>query len=89
MERILSLYHTNFCYLSSDPALLFIFQLDRISDQRDKFRVCGLPFPGAYRVAEQLVQCIQFSPAPGHLDGMADRPLHPARGGLIFFATVG
>mgnify|MGYP006990182577 CR=1 FL=1 len=47
-----------------------------VRNQRYKFGVGGLSFPGVNGITEQCVQCLHPSPAPCHLNGMANRPLH-------------
>ena len=60
--------------------------LDRtqlIDDHGDEFRVGGLAPLDVDRVAEEFVHHLYIAPVPGQLDGMADRPFHPAGGGPV------
>ena len=61
-----------------------VFQPQFIRDQGDKFGVGGFAFSGIDRIAEKGVQSFHPSPAPCHLDGVADGTLHSARRGLVF-----
>ena len=52
-----------------------------VRNQGDEFRVRGLAFGIGNRVAEEPLQGVQIPSVPGHLDGVADGPLHPGWGG--------
>ena len=63
--------------------------VDLIGDHGDKLAVGGLAPGRVDGVAEVVLQHLHISPVPRHLDGMADRPFHPGRGGLILFGNTG
>ena len=48
----------------------------------DEFTIGGLALDIADRVAEELLQRLDVAPVPGHLNGVADGPLYPGRGGV-------
>ena len=64
-------------------------KLQLVSDKRNKLRIGRLSLGVGYRVAKEPLQCIQIAPIPGDLDGVADGPLHPGRGGLEGFGYLG
>ena len=57
-------------------------QLELVGDQGDELTVGGLALGVADGVAEKSLECIQVASVPGHLNGMADGPLHPGGCGL-------
>ena len=48
-----------------------------VRDHGDEFAVGGLALGVAHREPEIFLQGVQVTPVPGHLDGVADGPLHP------------
>ncbi len=60
---------------------LLPLQAQTVRDHGDELRIRGLALDAAHRVAEELLEGLHVAPVPGHLDGVADGPLHPGRGG--------
>ena len=55
-------------------------ELQPVSDKRDELTIRRLSLGIAHRIPKEPLQGIQIAPIPGYLDGVADRPLHPAGG---------
>ena len=53
-------------------------ELQLVCDEGDELGIGGLSLCVGNRVAEKSLQSIQIASVPGHLDGVADGPLHPA-----------
>ena len=64
-------------------------KLEFVRNQGDELRIGRLSLGVGYRVAKEPLQCIQIAPIPGDLDGVAEGPLHPGRGGLEGFGYLG
>ena len=60
-----------------------------VSDKGDEFRIRGFSLGIADGIAEKSLQCVQISPVPGNLNGVADGTLHSGRGGLEGFCHLG
>ena len=67
----------------------FQLKLQLISDKGNKFGIRRFSFGIADGIAEKSLQRIQIPSVPGHFDGMADGPFHPAGGGLECFRHLG
>lgn len=65
----------------------FVVQSYFISNQCNKFGVCGLALSRAYGISEQIIDRIHLASAPRNLDGMADRTLHTARSRLMLLGN--
>ncbi len=64
-------------------------QLKPIRNQRNKLTIRRLPLGIAHRIPKEPLQGIQIAPIPGYLDGVANRPLHPAGGRPEGFRYLG
>ena len=64
-------------------------QLQFVCDKRNKFRIRGFSLGVADCVPEKSLQSVQIPSVPGHFDGMADGPLHPAGCGLEGLGYLG
>ena len=53
-----------------------------VRHKRYKFAIGGLVVLAVDVVAEEGVEVLDLAPGPGHLDGVADGPLHLAGGGV-------
>ena len=71
-------------YFGFLPHPLAFIQPHLIGDHRNEFAVGGLTAQVMDGIAEVAVEGVYVSPVPRHLDGMADRPLHPAGGSAVF-----
>ena len=60
-----------------------------VRDQGDKLTVGGLALGVAHGVAKEALQGVEIAPVPGYLDGVANGPLYPGRGGLEGFGHLG
>ena len=63
----------------------FQLELEFIGDEGDKLGIGGLALGVGNGVAEEPLEGIQIPPIPGHLDGVADGPFHPAGGKLFAY----
>ena len=63
----------------------FLLQTKFISNEGDKFGVCGFAFVFADSIAKETINKVYFATAPGYFNGMADRPFHSAGGSVAFF----
>ena len=64
-------------------------QLKPICNEGDKLTIRRLPLGIAHRIPKEPLQGIQIAPIPGYLDGVANRPLHPAGGRAEGFRHLG
>ena len=64
-------------------------KLQFVRNQGDELRIGGLALGVADGVAEKPLQGVQISPIPGHFDGMADGPFHPAGCGAEVLGYLG
>ena len=64
-------------------------ELQLVCDEGDELRIGGLALGVGHGVPEKALQGVQIPPIPGHLDGVADGPLHPGGGGLECFCHLG
>ena len=64
-------------------------ELQPVSDQGDKLTIRRLPLGIAHGIPKEPLQGIQIAPIPGYLDGVANRPLHPAGGRPEGFRYLG
>ena len=64
-------------------------KLQAVGDQGYELTIRGLPLGIAHRVAKEPLEGIQIAPIPCHLDGVANRPLHPAGGRPEGFRYLG
>ena len=67
----------------------FELKLELVRNQGDKLRIGGLALGVAHSVAEEALQGVQISSVPGHLDGVANGPLHSRRRGLEGLCHLG
>ena len=64
-------------------------QLQLVRNQGDELRIRGFALGVGYGVAEEPLQGVQIPSIPGHFNGVADGPLHPAGGGGEGFGHLG
>ena len=55
-------------------------ELQAVGNQGDELTIRGLSLGIAHGIPKEPLQGIQIPPIPGYLDGVANRPLHPAGG---------
>ena len=67
----------------------FELKLELVRNESDEFTIGRLALGIADCVPEKPLERVQVPPVPGHLDGVADRPLHPAGRGLECFRHLG
>ena len=67
--------------MQARPLLLLALELEAIGDHGDELRIGGLPLRVGDRVSKILLQGLQITPVPGHLNGVTDGPLPPGGGG--------
>ena len=75
-------------YIGCLPHPLPLIQPHLIGYHRDKLRVGGFAAQVMDGIAEVAVEGIHISPVPCNLDGVADRPFHPAGGGTVLFGDL-
>ena len=64
-------------------------ELQPVSDKRDELTIRRLSLGIAHGIPKEPLQGIQIAPIPGYLDGVANRPLHPAGGRSEGFRYLG
>ena len=74
---------------SAPPSPLLPLQLQPVGDHGDELGIRRLALGVGDGISEVLLEGLQVAPIPGHLNGMADGPLHPAGGGAVRLATSG
>ena len=63
-------------------------KLQFIRNQGDELGIGGLALGVAHGIAKEPLEGIQIPSVPGHLNGMADGPLHPGRGSAEGFRDL-
>ena len=64
-------------------------QLQLVGDQSDELRIRRLALDVADGISKESLEGVQVTSVPGHLNGMADGPLHSGRRGLEGLGYLG
>ena len=74
----------------SGPQVLPLeLEAQAVRDEGDKLTIGGLSLGVGHCIAKEALEGLQIAPVPGHLDGMADGPLHPGGRGVKGLCTWG
>ena len=74
----------------ADPLGGFTHSLaDYVGNPGDELTIRRLSLGIAHRIPKEPLQGVQIPPIPGYLDGVANRPLHPAGGRSEGFRYLG